>query len=132
MHRQLQARKKKQHKKNNTLDKIKTIDTPNTVLSLPESFPAPKIDNKEEEKIKTNKVNRSKIDKIEHKHEQNLIKRMRYTPIPIIYDSPLNEIRGKKVYRGLQPRTSDNYFRLLKDIDWKSPLNDKKVLRAGL
>lgn len=51
---------------------------------------------------------------------------MRFVPIPILYDNPINEIRGKIIYRGLMPRTSDNYFRLLKEVNWSSEVEVKK------
>ena len=48
-------------------------------------------------------------------------KRFRYPPIPIIGGGREHEYRGKVVYRGLQPRTSDAYFRMLREVGWGEP-----------
>jgi hypothetical protein len=36
---------------------------------------------------------------------------------------------GRLVYKGFVPRTSDNYLRLLKEVDWKAWTEKKREVR---
>ena len=70
--------KRKKHtqpEKINTQDKNISLDTPTDINSSPQSFPLPK------------KERQSKPKKPEPKVESKSVKKHRYAPIPIIYDT---------------------------------------------
>lgn len=43
-------------------------------------------------------------------------KNSRFVPIPILNSNADNNDRGRVIYRGFNPKSSDFYFRILKDV----------------
>ena len=53
----------------------------------------------------------------------------RFERIPIIKYEEDFRYNGRVVYKGFIPRTSDNYMRMLKDVDWQNFTEKKRELR---
>lgn len=45
--------------------------------------------------------------------------RNKFPPIPIMQEQSYLQNRGNVVYRGMVSKTSDSYFRVLKEFSWK-------------
>ncbi len=53
----------------------------------------------------------------------------RYERIPIHRFEEECRYMGRVVYKGFVPRSSDNYLRLLKEVDWKGGTEKKREVR---